>query len=172
MQDYRKAALSHCLNTVGIWLRLMERLYLDANIFLSMWLDEVGAGLPVPFGYYSGRLFDNAVSCRYYLITSKITVQEISEKFPFLLETMREEVSALRKAEKLLLCEFDSEAYKAAVETNRKLSNQGLKIGWKDCIHILTAQKNDATLVTWDKGMQEACRGLGLKVTDPQALNL
>lgn len=137
-----------------------------------MWFDEVGAGMPVPFGYYSERLFENAIACKYALLTSKITVLEITEKFPFLLETMREEVSALRKADKIQISELDSELHKTAVGMNRTLSNKGLNLGWKDCIHMLTAQKTNATLVTWDKGMQEACRILGVKVTDPQALNL
>jgi len=150
----------------------MALLYLDTNVFLSMWLDEIGAGMPIPFGYYSARLFEEALSCKHVLATSKIAALEVNEKFPFLLETMRDEISNLKEVGKIHIFEFDMNIQGSAVETNRALSKHGLNIGWKDCIHILTAKQNNATLVTWDKGMQEACRILGVKVTDPQALNL
>ena len=54
------------------------KLYVDSNIFLNVWFEEMLRLSPA--FYYSRRILDAILECRFSLVVSDLTVQDLSGK--------------------------------------------------------------------------------------------
>ena len=123
----------------------MNELYLDTNILLDYYLDRKDGIRPL--GEFAFRLLKESVGCRYSVLISDLTTEElrsalkISEK-----DVWREVLFSLKYARKIRLVQSSDKQYDEA----RRLSKE-IGIHQKDMLHTIIARDNHASIVTRDK---------------------
>ena len=108
---------------------------------------------------------EDVLSCRHGVVTSTITADEIKDKFPYFQENASGLFVKLQAVGKLHLLPHNEQIVNSAVVMDKKL-----KLGWKDCLHIILA-KNCDYLVTLDQRMFNSGKEL-VKTAFPQDLLL
>lgn len=149
----------------------MKKLYIDANVLISVWKDEIARGkLPIYFGYYSERMLEAAIECKYNLVISKLVIGEILEKYKFLKSSLSSLINKLRGINKVEIIDAPDQLIDKAFELNQKLSKKDVQVGWKDCFHLLLAKQSADAFVSWETQLGEIARELGLEFATPDKL--
>ena len=59
----------------------MKKIYIDTNIFLDFWFDR--SDKIKHFGVFAKQLFEDTMSCKYFLVISDYILAEIEYNFEF-----------------------------------------------------------------------------------------
>lgn len=148
------------------------KLYLDTNVFISFWKDEIAKGkTPIYFGYSSERLLEEIINCKHSLITSKLVALEIKQKYPYMLEDFRKEIEKLKPINKVRILEIPDWVTTRALELNKEAKRkEEIKLGWKDCAHMLMAKEDAEAFVSWEKGQRVVAEMINLDFYSPDEL--
>lgn len=144
------------------------RIYLDTNVFISFWKDEIAEGkLSIYFGYSSEKLLERVEDCEHFLITSKLVALEIEKKFPFMIENFKEQIEKFKQINKVRVFDISEDLVSEATKLNEQLRKSGISIGWKDCAHILMAKKYSDCFISWEKSHREVAEKFGVPFSTP-----
>lgn len=140
----------------------MERLFLDTNIFLDFYFDRKDSLKPL--GEFAFRLIQEAINCKYFVLTSETNIKEICKVTELSLEDVWDRIlSDLSKANKIKVIDFSQKQYEEAKEISAK---ENLPIA--DCIVAILAKDNNATVVSRDWHHEELLDIV--EVTTPEEL--
>jgi predicted nucleic acid-binding protein len=142
----------------------MPRLYFDTSVFICLWKFEQHGRLGIPQTHYVERLVDDAVSCKHFIVTSRITLGEIRSKYSYLEENALDLFKRLRDAGKIDVLDVDENTEKAAFALNEKLG-----VGRNDCTHLLQSGQCDF-FVTLDKRLLEVGKQFANAVSPEELL--
>ena len=130
-------------------MKMPQRIYLDANIYLDYFLDRSDNVLPI--GLYASKLLNEAVSCKYLVLVSKTVIDEICKVLRIEESAVFEKIFPdLIEANKILNVELTKEV-KARAQEFQKSKN----IPLIDSFHLAFALENEAILVTRDNHFEE-----------------
>jgi predicted nucleic acid-binding protein len=138
--------------------------YVDTNIFLNVWFEEMLKFSPA--FYYSRRILDLILECRFRLVVSDLTVKELSRKTGLTRELIVQEY--LRPFEivgKLTVVEATVEMIQDANAMSHKYGLHGA-----DSFHVLVAKREGCVLVTRDTELRTTAKKVGIKVALPEEL--
>jgi len=127
----------------------MTKLYLDTNIFLAYWQQEMRGFIPL--FERARRIFEEIIECKYYLIISDLTITEMALKInvpeEVVIEEYLKEFSLVGKMEVVSNTQEDWR--------NAKRLSGGICLHLKDSLHVVAAKKRGCILVTEDKELRE-----------------
>ena len=142
----------------------MEKLYLDANIFLNIWFEEMLRLSPA--FYYARRLLDAILECKFLLIISDLTVKELSKKTGLSRDVIIQEyLKPYEMVGKLTIIETTKEMVKEA-----EMNSQRYGLHASDALHALIAKREECTLVTRDEELRTKGRRIGVRTALPEEL--
>lgn len=127
----------------------MIKLYLDTNVFLSYWQQEMRGF--VPLFERVRRIFEETIECKYYLVISGLTIAEMALKIKVPEELVVEEyLKEFSLVQKIDIVSNTKQEWSEA----RKLAREiGLHL--KDSLHVIAAKNQGCILVTEDKTHRE-----------------
>lgn len=141
---------------------LIQKLYLDSNIFLNVWFDEL-----IKFGekfYSSKKLLDKIIECIFSLVISDLTIRELCKKTELPSEIICEEyLKPFKIIDKLKI-----------IKTTRKVAEDAVYLSGyygihkTDALHAIMVKSNDCILVTRDNELIFAAKKYGIKTVKPQ----
>lgn len=140
------------------------KVYVDSNVFLNVWFEELLRLSPA--FYYSRRLLDAILECRFRLVISDLTVKELSRKTNLPKETIIEEyLKPYEMVGKLTIIEATKENIREANEISRRH-----RLHASDALHALVAKNEGCILVTRDVELRTTARRIGVKSSLPEEL--
>ena len=138
--------------------------YVDSNIFLNVWFEEMLKFSPA--FYYSRRILDLILECKFRLVISDLTVKELSRKTDLTKEVIVQEY----------LGSFDMVGKLMVVETTREMIQEANAVGRKyglhgaDALHALVAKREGCVLVTRDVELKTTARRISVRAVLPEEL--
>jgi len=143
---------------------LKIKLYLDSNIFLNVWFEEM-----VKFGeifYSSKKLLDEIINCKYLLVISELTIRELSKKTDLPIDIICDEY--LRIYEMISKLTIVKVTKKIAEDAVYLSSSYGIhKV---DALHAIMAKSNDCLLITRDVELRYAALKYGIATFRPEEI--
>ena len=144
--------------------KLKRKLYLDSNIFLNVWFEEM-----VKFGeifYSSKKLLEEIVNCKYLLVISELTIKELSKKTDLPIDIMYDEYLRIYKMiDKLTIVKVTKKIADDAIYLS---SSYGLhKV---DALHAIMAKSNGCLLITRDAELRFAAVKYGIPTYRPEEI--
>lgn len=140
------------------------KVYVDSNVFLNVWFEELLRLSPA--FYYSRKLLDAILECRFRLVISDLTVKELSRKTNLPKETIIEEyLKPYEMVGKLTIIETTKENIREANEISRTY-----RLHASDALHALVAKKEGCILVTRDVELRTTARRISVKSSLPEEL--
>ncbi len=140
------------------------KIYVDSNVFLNVWFEEMLRFSPA--FYYSRKLLDGVLACRFWLVVSDLTVKELSKKTNLSREVIMEEyLGPFEMVEKLTVVETTEKMIREAGSVGRRY---GLHAS--DALHAFVAKNENSVLVTRDEELRTTARRMGLRVVLPEEL--
>ena len=140
------------------------KIYLDSNIFLNVWFEEM-----VKFGeifYSSKKLFDEIIDCKFNLVVSELTIQELSSRTELPKDLIFEEFLKIYQLLKKL----------EIVKITKKVADDAIYFGSSygvhsaDALHAMMAKSNDCILITRDRELRYAALKYGIDVKRPEEI--
>lgn len=120
---------------------MSKLIYIDTNVYLDYFYDR--RDKLKPLGEFAFELLSKSVSCMYKIIVSDITIFELNKKLP------KNKVTELMNWLSL------KTIYVNATKKDKDYARKYHEIHYPDSLHIILAKKNNSTLVSHDKEMQE-----------------
>ena len=140
------------------------KIYVDSNIFLNVWFEEMLRFSPA--FYHSRKLLDAILECKFRLVISDLTVKELSRKTNLSKEIiMKEYLRPYDMVEKLTVIETTKDMIREAGSISRKY-----RLHASDALHALVAKNEGCILVTRDKELRATARRIGLRAVLPEEL--
>lgn len=140
------------------------KVYIDSNIFLNVWFEEMLRFSPA--FYYSRKILDAILECKFQLVISDLTVKELSRKTNLSKEVIIQEyLKPYEMVDKLVIIETTEDTIKEANTLSRRY-----KLHAADALHVLIAGKKECILVTRDKELKSAARRIGVKAVLPEEI--
>ena len=144
------------------------RLYLDTNVLLSFWLDEI-ENYNYP-SHYALQLRERALDCEFTFVVSSVNLLEIENKYPFLIEDFKKEAQLMKRLEKLKFVSPNPEDDQFSIKLLNEFRHKGAHS--KDMQHLALAIRHADALVTMDKNLQRCAEPLIPAPTPAQLLGL
>lgn len=142
----------------------IPKVYVDSNIFLNVWFEEMLRFSPA--FYYSRKILDAILACKFQLVISDLTVKELSRKTGLSKEVIvNEYLKPYEMVTKLTIIETSMEMIKEANTISRRY---GLHAA--DALHALVAKKEKCALVTRDKELTRTARRIDVRALLPEEL--
>ena len=137
----------------------IPKVYIDSNIFLNVWFEEMLRFSPA--FYYSRKILDAILECKFQLVISDLTVKELSRKTGLSKEVIvKEYLKPYEMVAKLTIIETSMEMIKEANAISRR---SGLHAA--DALHALVVKKEKCTLVTRDKELTRTARIIDVRAS-------
>ena len=144
--------------------KLITKLYLDSNIFLNVWFEEM-VRLGEVF-YTSKKLLDEIINCKYLLVISELTIKELSKKTDLPIDIVYDEYLKIYKmVDKLTIVKVTKKIAEDAVYLS---SSYG--IHKTDALHAMMAKSNDCILITRDVELRCAASKYGIATFRPEEI--
>jgi len=137
----------------------MLRIYVDTDIFLNLWFNEMIRYNPV--FERAKRLLERVISCRLFLIISELTLEELSRNMRLSIDTIKSDYfNEYANLGKLSVAEVTQDIVNEA----RRLSHH---VG--DATHAVIAKREGAVLITRNKRhFLPIARKLRLRIVVPE----
>lgn len=130
----------------------MKRLYLDSNIFLAYWQEEMRGFIPL-FERVK-RIFEKTIECEYFIYISDLTLTELEGKLRTTKKKIRDEyLKEFLLVEKIKIITITRAEWEEAKAVSSKI---GLHL--KDSLHLLAARYYNCILITEDRDFKEKAR--------------
>jgi len=141
-----------------------SKVYLDANIFLNVWFDEmIKTGEPF---YASFKLLDAVLECKYDLILSDLLIRELAKKTSLTYNQVLD--NYLKPFEILGKLSIRKTTMSIADEAVYLSSTYGIhKV---DALHAIHAKSEGCILVTRDIALLRTARKYGIMSKKPEDL--
>ena len=140
------------------------KIYVDSNIFLNVWFEEMLRFSPA--FYYSRKILDAILECKFHLVISDLTVKELSKKTNLSREVITQEyLKPYEMVDKLSIIGTTKEMIGEADTISRKY-----RLHASDSLHALVAKKEGCTLVTRDKELRTTARRISVRAVLPEEL--
>lgn len=147
-------------NCYPVKLTYMLRIYVDTDVFLNLWFQEMLEYNPA--FERTERLLEAVISCRFFLIISELTLEELSRRMRIPLDKVR--VDYFGRYESLGKLGF--------VEITQEIVDEARQISRRhepDATHAVVAKQKMAILITRNiRHFLPMARKLGLKVRLPE----
>jgi predicted nucleic acid-binding protein len=123
--------------------------YVDSNIFLNVWFEEMIRINPV--FYYSNRFLNEVINCKHEIVISDLTIHELS------LKTKMEEKEILNEYLKEFIILNKIEILKTTSDNKKKAGElrKNTRIHLKDALHTVIAMQEKCVIITRDKDFQK-----------------
>ena len=142
----------------------IPKIYVDSNIFLNIWFEEMLKFSPA--FYYSRKILDEILECKFKLVISDLTVKELSRKTGLSKEVIiNEYLKPYEMVAKLTIVETSEEIIKEANAIGRRH-----RLHAADALHVLVAKKEKCILVTRDVELRITARRIDVRATLPEEL--
>jgi len=142
----------------------VAKVYVDSNVFLNVWFEEMLKFSPA--FYYSRRLLEAILKCRFRLVISDLTVKELSRKTSLPKERIIEEyLKPYEMVGKLTIVETTMEDLRKANEVSRRY-----RLHASDALHALVAKNEGCILVTRDVELRTTARKMTMESSLPEEL--
>lgn len=113
----------------------MTTLYIDTNVFINIINDEVSVHSNKSMAEPASKLFFEALSCKYTLLISTWTVQELLKKLNA--EKIKSSFELLKK--KIVICKYSID--------EEILARKRSQTNFPDALHIVIAEKSKADYI-------------------------
>ncbi len=123
----------------------MQKIYVDANVFISYWDKEYGRNIGDFLEYFSEEIFQRIISCEFYLVVSDFTIKEIKKIMTFSEKDVMFELNHYDEINKLEVINGTEKFWNKAKELSVKNN-----IHLADALHTVLAKESNSTLVTWN----------------------
>ena len=143
---------------------ISQRVYVDSNVFLSLIFEESRVDLVEA----SWSMFNDVISCRFFLVVSAVTVREIVKVTGLSRSDVFEQVFRPY----LVLDKFELVKLSMGVAEEATAFSGMFGIHMLDAMHAAFASLNGCWLVTFDRELKDAAGRAGVKVFDPRDLGL
>lgn len=131
------------------------KIYIDSNIFLNVWFEEMLRFSPA--FYYSRRILDAILECKFWLVLSDLTVKELSKKTNLPKETITQEyLRPYIMVNKLIIIETTADMIREANSTSQRY-----RLHASDALHAIIAKNEGCILVTRDIELKNTAKRLG-----------
>ena len=140
------------------------KVYVDSNIFLNVWFEEMLRLSPA--FYYSRRILDAILECKFLLVISDLTLKELSRRTNLSREVIVEQyLRPYEMVEKLTVIETTKDMIREASSISRRH-----RLHASDALHALVAKNEDCVLVTRDEELRTTARRIGVRAALPEDL--
>ena len=123
----------------------MARVYVDSNVFISLWDHEFGG--PTDFlEHYAEEFFNRALSCEFIIVISDLVVEEVYKFMKFNDKEINNSLRPYMEANKLEIVATEEELWQHAHDRIRR--GEGTHLA--DMVHTLVAEREAIPVVTWN----------------------
>jgi predicted nucleic acid-binding protein len=140
------------------------KIYVDSNVFLNVWFEEMQKLTPA--FYYSRKILDAVLECRFQLVISDLTVKELSRKTGLSKEIIvKEYMKPYEMLSKLTIVKTSMDMIREANTISREY-----RLHAADALHVLVAKNEKCSLVTRDKELTRTAKRIDVRVALPEEL--
>ncbi len=140
------------------------KVYVDSNIFLNVWFEEMLKFSPA--FYYSRKILEAVLECKFRLVVSDFTVKELSKKTSLPKETIiGEYLKPYEMVGKLTIIETTKDDIREANGISRRY-----RLHASDALHALVAKREGCVLVTRDEELRATAKRIGLRAVLPEEI--
>jgi len=141
-----------------------RKIYVDSNVFLNVWFEEMIKKGEVFFS--SKKLLRLTIDCHFFLIISNLTLMELAKKIGISEDVVVDEY--LREFVLSDKIEIVKVSRRVAQDASYLYSTTGIHI--TDAIHAIVALLNQCILVTRDRELSNVAKSIDLLCCRPEDL--